>query len=182
MKRIIILGPQGSGKGTQAELLAEKLSIPALSMGQLLRDEISNKTELGLEIDGILKSGNLVSDKVAIKVLQKRLEEEDARNGYILDGYPRNAEQYQASRSLPSPTDIILIEVPREESMARLIKRAEVEQRADDKPEAMERRLEIYEEQTKPLIALYEIELPVHKIDGVGSVEEIHNRIMDKIS
>lgn len=181
MKRIIILGPQGSGKGTQAALLSEKLNIPALSMGQLLRDEIAAKTELGLEIESILDSGNLVSDEVAIRVLRGRLDAPDTANGYIIDGYPRNMEQYEASKALPEPTDVLVIEVPKEESLKRLVKRAELEGRADDTEVAINKRLEIYENQTRPLIDIYAKDSSVHRIDGLGSVEEIHNRIMEVI-
>jgi adenylate kinase len=182
MKRILIMGPQGSGKGTQAELLAKRLNIPALSMGQLLRDEIAQKTDLGMQIDGILKSGNLVSDKVAIEVLKRRLEADDAKMGYILDGYPRNMEQYEASKVLPEPTDIIVIEVPLEESLARMKKRAELEKRDDDNPEAMKKRLEIYELQTKPLINAYREITTVHEVNGIGSVDEIHENIMKLVN
>lgn len=181
-KRIFILGPQGSGKGTQANLLAEKLGIPALSMGQILRDEIASESELGKELAVILNAGNLVSDEMALRMLQGRLSKDDVANGYILDGYPRTKEQYEASKELEPPTDVLLIDVPREESMARLMKRAELEGRVDDTEEVIKHRLSLYETETEPLLALYEEAGFLKRIDGVGSVEEIHARVMEAIS
>ncbi len=173
MKRILLLGPQGSGKGTQAQLLSAHLGIPALSMGQLCRDEVASGSELGKEIETIINDGRLVPDVVALQLLKRRLEQEDARGGYILDGYPRNDAQLKAYGELKAPTDVIVISVPREESMKRLQKRAELEGRADDTPELIARRLDIYESETLPVIDRYAQEGIVRMIDGVGSVDAI---------
>jgi adenylate kinase len=181
-KRILILGPQGSGKGTQANLLSEKLGIPALSMGQILRDEIASESELGKELAVILNAGNLVSDEMALRMLKGRLSQDDVENGYILDGYPRTKEQYEASKELEPPTDVLLIDVPREESMERLKKRAELEGRVDDTEEVIKHRLDLYEKETEPLLALYEDAGLLKRIDGVGSVEDIHARVMETLS
>lgn len=181
MHKILILGPQGSGKGTQSTLLAEQLEIPALSMGQLFRDEVALGTELGKELQAVINAGNLVSDELALKILGKRFKESDAQNGYILDGYPRNKAQYEAFDTLDTPTAVLIIDVPREESLKRLMSRAEIEGRADDTPELIEKRLAIYEEQTQPVIDLYKTKGVIHEIDGIGTVEEVQERIQQAL-
>lgn len=193
------MGPQGSGKGTQAEKLAAHLGVPAFGMGQLLRDEIASGSELGEKFDVILKRGDLVSDRDAAEMLKRRLLKPDTQNGYILDGYPRNLSQY-AAFDFDTPTHVLVIDVPRDESLKRLGGRltcracnkvgsmddgikpgdrcacgGEWYQRTDDTPAAIARRLEIYENDTQPVIQKYEA-LVVH-VDGVGSVEEVAERI-----
>ena len=177
MKRIILLGPQGSGKGTQANILSERFNIPALSMGQLLRDEIAAETELGNKAASFMNDGLLVPDEVTTAVLKGRLEAEDAINGFILDGYPRFMEQYEVSKAFLNPDVVLVVNVPKEESLKRILKRAELEGRVDDTPEKIETRLTWSEEKTKPVIAEYEKQGIARMIDGVGSVEEIAARI-----
>ncbi len=177
MHKILILGPQGSGKGTQADRLAKKLNIPALSMGNLFRNEVASESKLGNQIKDILDRGELVSDEIALNVLKKRLELDDAQNGYILDGYPRNYAQYQTYKRFDMPTSVIVIEVSREESLKRIMKRAEIESRSDDTPEAIEKRLKIYEDDTRPIISHYKEDGIVHIINGVGSMDEVEDRI-----
>lgn len=178
MHKILIAGPQGSGKGTQATRLSQKLGIPALSMGQLLRDEIETGSELGKEISKIIyEDGELVSDEMALGMLKKRLEQDDAKGGYILDGYPRNVEQYNAFKEFDTPTAVILIDVPADESMKRLLKRSEIEGRADDQPQQIARRLEIYEEDTKPVLEMFKEQGVLHYIDGIGEMEEVEARV-----
>lgn len=181
-RRILILGPQGSGKGTQANLLAEELNIPALSMGQLLRDVISGGGDFGKRLQNILNAGNLVSDEDALQVLKLRLQKEDAKEGYILDGYPRNLDQLRAFDTIEAPEILLVLTVPREESIARLLKRAEIEGRADDTEEVISHRLAIYEEKTKPVIEEYEQRGIVRYVDGVGSIEEVAGRIREALS
>lgn len=181
-QRILILGPQGSGKGTQANLLAERLNIPALSMGQLLRDVIAEGGEFGQKLAGILNAGNLVSDEDALEILKLRLMKDDAKEGYILDGYPRNLEQLRAFDTIESPEVLLVLTVPREESIARLLKRAEIEGRADDTKEVISHRLAVYEEKTKPVIEEYEKRGIVKYIDGVGSIEEVASRIQEALA
>jgi len=182
MHKILILGPQGSGKGTQANILSEKLGIPALSMGGLLRDEASSGSEMGNEIGAFQARGELVPDDVALKVLKKRLEESDAENGYILDGYPRNMAQYETYHGFDTPTDIVLITVPKEVSIERTMKRGALEGRNDDTRELIERRLDIYENDTRPVVEVYRNEgVSVHDIDGMGTIEEISQRVNDSL-
>ena len=200
MYKLLIMGPQGSGKGTQAEKLSTHLGVPAFGMGQLLRDEIASGSELGQKFDAILKRGDLVSDTDAAQMLKRRLQKPDTQDGYILDGYPRNLSQY-AAFNFDTPTHVVVIDVPREESLKRLGGRltcracgkvaamsngirpddrcacgGEWYQRDDDTPAAIERRLEIYEKDTSPVIEKYGG--LVRHIDGLGSLEEVFARIV----
>ncbi len=177
MHRILIVGPQGSGKGTQAKILADKLGVPALSMGELLRDEVAKTSDVGRRIKDLLNVGSLVPDDLARDVFKSRIEKEDAQRGFIIDSYPRNMAQYEAAKSVFEPTTILLIEVPREESMVRIQKRAKIEGRSDDTPEAIKRRLSVYDKETMPMIEEYEKQGLVRRINGVGTVEEIASRI-----
>lgn len=204
MHRILLMGPQGSGKGTQAKLLSEKLAIPAFAMGQLLRDEIAAHTELGQKVESIMNAGNLVSDQDAADVLKARLSKPDTANGFVLDGYPRNAAQY-AVAGFVEPTHVIVIDIPREESLKRLGGRLTCDTcgsvfstadghkegeacacggtlmtRDDDTPEAIGKRLDIYTNDTEPIIKEYG-DL-VHRIDGLGGVEDIQKRILEVLN
>lgn len=181
--RILILGPQGSGKGTQAKMLSARLHIPALSMGQLLRDEVSSGSDLGKDIDEIIhKQGKLVPDHVALEVLKRRLSQPDMKNGYVLDGYPRNLAQYQVFQELEPPTHVMLIEVPEAESLARMQKRAKVEARADDTPEIIRTRLQVYENETKPVIEEYRRVGVLHEVSGMGEIEEVSQAIAQALN
>jgi adenylate kinase len=198
--KILLMGPQGSGKGTQAEMLSGHLGIPAFGMGQLLRDEIASGTELGQKFDTILKRGDLVSDTDAADMLKRRLQKSDTQGGYILDGYPRNLAQ-EAAFNFDIPTHVIVITVSREESLKRLGGRltcaacgkvsamnhgvkpgdrcacgGEWYQRNDDTPAAIQRRLQIYEKETSPVIHKYGN--LVRHVDGMGSVDEVFERII----
>lgn len=177
MRKILILGPQGSGKGTQAVRLSQKLNIPAISMGELLRDEVASGSELAQTISSYIDQGQLVPDDLALEVLKQRLNKEDAAKGYILDGYPRNLEQYAVFEVYDQPTAVLIIDVPREESVRRLLHRAEVEGRKDDTLEVIKERLRIYHEETEPVIEKYAESGIVYNIDGVGTMEEVEERI-----
>ncbi len=177
MNKILILGPQGCGKGTQAALLAQKLSIPQLSMGQLLRETAKGTGPLADEIRALQKAGNLVPDKIAIQVLDARLTQSDTERGYILDGFPRNQEQFEAFEKYATPSIVLVIEVPPEVSLPRLMQRAELEHRVDDTPEIIQKRLKIYAEETRPIIRNYENRGLVRFVDGVGTIEEVAKRV-----
>lgn len=177
MHKILILGPQGCGKGTQAALLSKKLSVPQLSMGQLLRETARGTGELADEIRAIQKAGNLVPDKIAILVLDQRLQRSDTKRGYILDGFPRNEEQFKAFEIYATPTMVLVIDIPPEISLPRLMKRAELEHRVDDTPEIIQKRLKIYAEDTQPIIRQYADRGLVRTVNGVGTVEEVEQRI-----
>ncbi len=194
-----MMGPQGSGKGTQAEILSRELGIPAFGMGQLIRDEINSKSDFGNKLNAIVLSGELIQDNDAADLLKLRLAKSDVARGYILDGYPRNRDQYDRF-TFDQPTHVMVIDIPREESLKRLGGRmtcrvcgkvgsindglkvgdrcvcgGEWYQRADDTSEAITRRLEIYEHDTQPVIEKYA--QIVHRVNGVGTVEEVAHRI-----
>lgn len=177
MHKILMLGPQGCGKGTQALRLSDKLGVPELSMGHLLREAAEKGGIFAEKIASIMRSGELVSDTDALTVLKERLAQADVADGYILDGYPRNEAQFQAFDEFDQPTAVVVINVPRDISIARLRGRAESEGRVDDTPAVISRRLEIYEENTKPMIEHYRSRGIVHEIDGVGSIDEVAERI-----
>jgi len=202
MKKILLIGPQGSGKGTQAQRLSSILNIPALAMGQLLREEVTKESPIGLEVKAILDRGELVSDTVAAKVLEARLKEDDAQNGYILDGYPRNMDQYNTF-TFSEPTAVVVIDLPRKMSMDRLSGRLTCNKcgrvasrfdgfkesdlcecrgvlvtRSDDTPEAIDRRLDIYTQDTTPVLEAYESRGLLRRVDGVGTITEVGDRIL----
>jgi len=180
--RLLIVGPQGSGKGTQGVRIAEALQIPVVSTGDIFRAHIKGGTELGLKVKAITDAGELVPDAVTSEIVRDRLSQDDAQAGFLLDGYPRNTAQvghldeFLAGRG-ESLDAVILLEVPRAESLARLTLRAEQEGRSDDTEEAIAKRLDIYESETAPIIDIYEQRGIVDRIDGVGSLDEITERI-----
>ncbi len=180
--RIVILGAPGSGKGTQAKLLSEELNIPHISTGELLRSAVSAGTELGIQVKEIMSSGQLVSDDIMLGLIEERLGREDARDGFLLDGYPRNLVQAEALDELLARMGIpveeaIDIAVDNEQIIERISKRAELEDRSDDTEEVVRRRLQIYAEQTAPVSAHYSKHGVLTQVLGVGSIEEVYSRI-----
>jgi adenylate kinases len=158
--KILLLGPQGSGKGTQAKRLAEEYGLAHVSTGDILREEIEAGTELGKEVEPILASGGLVPDATMIRLIRECLQQDDAQNGFVLDGFPRTQPQAEALdkmlREIERPLTVVFaLDISDESSKERLLKRAEREGREDDTPEVIERRLRTYREQTEPLIEHY---------------------------
>ena len=180
--RLLIVGPQGSGKGTQGVLVAEAFGIPVVSTGDIFRANIKQGTELGLKVKAITDAGDLVPDEVTSEIVRDRLSQEDAQGGFLLDGYPRNTTQvghldaFLAERG-ESLDAVILLDVPRDESIARIAKRAEEQGRSDDTEEAIAKRLDIYESETAPIVDVYAERGIVDRIDGVGTLDEITARI-----
>jgi len=180
--RLILLGPPGAGKGTQAEKIVAKLGIPQISTGDMLRQAREEKTALGLKAESFMKSGALVPDEVVVGIVQERLNREDCRLGYILDGFPRSVTQAEAldatlaglSQGL---TAVISLTVPEEELMTRLLAR----KREDDNEEVIKERLKVYKQQTQPLIDYYRSRELVKEIDGLGTIDEIFDRILDAL-
>lgn len=182
MTRLLIVGPQGSGKGTQGALVAEAYGIPVVSTGDIFRANIKNDTPLGQKVKAITSSGALVPDEVTSEIVRDRLAEDDARQGFLLDGYPRNQTQVAHLDEFLAGRDealdaVILLEVPREVSIERLTLRAAKEGREDDTVEVIATRLDIYEKETAPIIDLYSQNGIVDRIDGTGDLEEITGRI-----
>lgn len=181
--RLLIVGPQGSGKGTQGVRIAETFGIPVVSTGDIFRANIKGGTELGQKVTAILDRGDLVPDELTGEIVRDRLAQDDAARGFLLDGYPRNAaqvghlEEFLAGRG-ESLDAVILLDVPREESISRLSLRAVEQGRSDDTEEAIAHRLDIYERETAPIIDVYSEKGIVDRIDGVGSLDEITERIV----
>ena len=180
--RLLIVGPQGSGKGTQGVRIAESYGIPVVSTGDIFRANIKEGTPLGQQVTAILDKGDLVPDELTSEIVRDRLSQEDAANGFLLDGYPRNTaqvahlESFLAGRG-ESIDAVILLDVPREESLERLTLRATEQGRSDDTPEAIGHRLDIYERETAPIIEVYGAKGIVDRIDGTGALDDVTERI-----
>lgn len=216
--RIILLGGPGAGKGTQAGFITEKFGIPQISTGDMLRAHVKAGTELGQAAKKIMDEGGLVSDDIIMGMIKERIQEEDCQNGYLFDGFPRTIPQAEALKEAGIPVDhVVEIAVDDDEIIRRMSGRRvhlpsgrtyhiefnpprvegkddetgeDLIQRDDDKPETVKKRLDVYHEQTEPLIAYYskwaasgEEGAPAyHKIPGVGSVEDIRNAIFQALS
>lgn len=183
MNRLLIIGPPGAGKGTQAVKIAEKLNIPAISTGDIFRKNIKEETELGKEAKSYIDSGNLVPDSVTNRMVRSRLAEADAAEGFLLDGYPRNPAQVTELDTILSDMGqqvdkVLLLVADNDELVQRLLARAAKEGRSDDNEEVIRHRLKVYAEETQPLISLYSQRGLVTEIDGLGEIEEVTSRIM----
>ncbi|WP_338750541.1 adenylate kinase [Janibacter alittae] len=181
--RLIILGPPGAGKGTQASLIAEHYEIPAISTGDIFRANIKNETELGQQVKEILASGGYVSDDITNAIVADRLQEEDATAGFLLDGYPRTTAQVAALDKVLAQSGLALdrvleLVVDDEIVVDRLLKRAEVEGRSDDSEEVIRERMALYHRETEPLSSAYEQRGLLVTVDGVGEVDEVAQRIV----
>ncbi|HIY86360.1 MAG TPA: adenylate kinase [Candidatus Yaniella excrementavium] len=186
MTRLLIMGPPGSGKGTQAVRIADKMAIPAISTGDIFRYNVKELTELGKEAKTYIDSGNFVPDDVTNRMVADRLNHSDVANGFLLDGYPRTSGQVAALSEMlqeqgTSLTAVLVLEVPDEEIVERLLARAETEGRSDDTEEVIKRRLELYHQETSDLIEEY-IELGiVGRVDGTGAIDDITERLLQTI-
>ncbi len=184
--RLVLLGAPGSGKGTQAARLKEHLQVPHISTGDLLRAEVAAGTPLGLEAKAIMARGDLVSDDILLGMLEERFSREDTRAGFILYGYPRNLSQAAALDALLKKLGVqfdaaVQLEVDNEQIIERLAGRAQAEGRADDSPESVRHRLDVYDRQTAPVIAFYREHDQLTVVDGVGSLDEVFARIVKAI-
>jgi adenylate kinase len=180
--RFLIVGPQGSGKGTQGVLVAEAFGIPSVSTGDVFRANISGGTELGERVKSIVEAGDLVPDELTSELVRDRLSQPDAAGGFLLDGYPRNQGQLddldEFLRSRGESLDVVIeLVVPRDESIRRLHQRAIDQGRTDDTEEVIANRLAIYERETAPILGIYRDRGVVAEIDGVGSLDEVTSRI-----
>ena len=183
MTSLILIGPPGAGKGTQAELITKRLGIPHISTGAIFRANAAAGTALGLKAQEFMSRGEYVPDEVTNAMVRNRLGEPDTAGGYLLDGYPRTLEQVgeldiilaDLGRSLDA---VVEITADPAEVTTSLLARAAKEGRADDTEEVITRRLEVYAEQTAPIIAVYDQRGLVRKVDGLGTVDEVHERIV----
>lgn len=186
MLNIVLFGPPGSGKGTQAEKLIEKYKLIHISTGDLLRSEVAQKTALGVEAKKIMDSGELVPDEIVIGMIRKKLEEHKDGPGFIFDGFPRTVEQARELRKALTDYDervtiVVSLQVPREELVKRLIKRGQDSGRSDDNEATINNRIDVYDRQTVPVTYYYE---KMHKhipVDGIGTVEQIFKRIVKEV-
>lgn len=181
--RLLIIGPQGSGKGTQGERIAETFRIPAVSTGDVFRANVKEGTPLGLQVKAIIDAGDLVPDELTSAIVRDRLAQDDAAGGFLLDGYPRNLAQLGALDAFlderdESLTAVVELSVPREESIRRIALRAVEQGRADDNEESIAKRLAIYESETAPLLEVYRERGIVDAVDGVGTLDEVFERIV----
>ncbi len=184
--RLVLLGAPGSGKGTQAARLKEHLQVPHISTGDLLRAEVAAGSKLGLEAKEVMASGNLVSDEILLGMLEDRFSRPDTRDGFILDGYPRNLAQADALDKLLTrirqPMDYaVQLEVPTDLLVERIAGRAKAEGRADDSPESVRTRLKVYDDQTAPVIEFYRQHGQLTVVDGVGGLDDVFNRIIEAL-
>lgn len=185
--RLVLLGAPGSGKGTQAARLKEYLQVPHISTGDLLRAEVAAGSPLGLQAKEVMARGELVSDDILLGMLRERFSRDDTKAGFILDGYPRNLAQAAALDellgSLGQKFDAaIQLAVDNEQIIERLAGRAKAEGRADDNPESVRKRLEVYDAQTAPVIEFYRQHGQLTVVDGVGSLDEVFQRIIEAIA
>ena len=175
--RLLFVGPPGSGKGTQAVRVAERLGIPHISTGEMFRRHVSEGTALGKQVKALMEAGEYVPDEVTGEMLAERLSHSDTAGGFILDGFPRTLPQAELLDGLlrDSPLDgVVSLEVDSDELMGRMLDRG----RADDTPDTIRRRLEVYEGQTAPLLDFYGARALIQPVKGSGAIDEITGRIM----
>jgi len=206
--KIVLLGPQASGKGTQGKLLSEMFNVVRISTGEMFRAEISKKTKLGNEIQELISSGTLISNEITSELLKKRLGEMDCRNGFILDGYPRNIKQVKFLENVTNVDFAVEINISNQEAQKRIENRrvcencgksydlilfppkkknicdkcqGKIVKRSDDYPEAIKKRLSIYREEVRPIVKFYKKKNILIKINGVNTVEKIFDDIKNKM-
>jgi adenylate kinase len=180
--RLIILGPPGAGKGTQASRIAEHFGIPAISTGDIFRANIKHETELGLQVKEILASGGYVSDEITNAIVEDRLGQDDCARGFLLDGYPRTLAQVEALDAVLAASGgaldhVLELTVEDDVVVGRLLKRAEIEGRSDDTEEVIRERMAIYHRETRPLSDTYRSRGLLVEVDGDGAVDDVTERI-----
>jgi adenylate kinase len=184
--RLIMMGPPGAGKGTQAKFVAEHFGIPAISTGDIFRANVSKGTPLGIKAKGFMDAGDYVPDEVTNLMVRDRIDEPDAAPGFLLDGYPRTLAQVEELDGMIKFTGhtldaVVVLTVDPDEIVQRLLQRAQVEGRADDTEDVIRRRQEMYAEQTEPLIEVYRDRGILIEVDGMGEVSDVTARIFDAL-
>ena len=182
MTVVILLGPPGAGKGTQAARIAQRLSIPAISTGDIFRANMAEGTEIGQQAKAYMDRGEFVPDSVTNTMVRARLAAPDTADGFLLDGYPRSVEQAHTLRDmlldLGKQIDVVVeIQVDEDEVVARMLKRAQEQHRSDDTEPVMRRRLEVYRQQTEPVATYYVDQDLLEAVDGKGTIDEVTARI-----
>ena len=186
MIRLLLIGAPGAGKGTQAEKLSAAYKIPAISTGDIFRHNVKNETELGKQAKAFMDRGEYVPDSLTNDLVRDRLSQADAKDGFLLDGYPRTAEQVveldSILESAGTKLDVVVqLTADTDEVVRRLLNRAIEQGRADDTEDVIRRRLEVYEEQTAPLTSVYATRGLLVTVDGLGEVEEVTGRILEAL-
>ncbi|PPE75926.1 adenylate kinase [Solimonas fluminis] len=182
--RLVLLGAPGSGKGTQGEKLVAHFGIPKISTGDALRAAVKAGTELGKKAKATMDAGGLVANEIVIGIVEERLGQPDAQKGFILDGFPRNTAQAEVLDGMlkrlgqPGIDKAVHLHVTDEEIVKRLLDRAQKEGREDDKEDVIRKRIEVYNAETRPLLDYYSKQGKVVTVEGIGSLEEIFNRIL----
>jgi adenylate kinase len=186
MMKLLLIGPPGAGKGTQASRLSEVFGIPAISTGDIFRENVKNETPLGVEAKSYMDKGEYVPDELTNKLVRDRLKNPDCGNGFLLDGYPRTADQVEELDSILKETNskldaVVQLTADSEEVVRRLAKRAIDQGRSDDTEDVLRNRLSVYEEQTAPLISVYESRGLLVRVDGLGEIAEVTQRITEAL-
>ena len=184
--KLLLIGPPGAGKGTQASKLSEVFGIPAISTGDIFRENVKYQTPLGIEAKSYMDSGEYVPDELTNKLVRDRLQNPDCVNGFLLDGYPRTADQVQELDSILTETKskldaVVQLTADTDEVVRRLAKRAIDQGRSDDTEDVLRNRLHVYEEQTAPLISVYESRGLLVKVDGLGEIADVTRRITEAL-
>jgi adenylate kinase len=183
---VLLLGPQGSGKGTQAKRISETHGLPHIATGDILRAAMAEGTELGRKVKPIYDSGQLVPDDLMIGIIRERLAEDDTEHGFILDGFPRTLAQAEALdhmlREIGKELSVVFVlQLPEAVTVERLLKRAQIEGRKDDTPEAIAKRLELYRRETEPLVEWYRARSNVAPIHAERSIDEVFEEIQQAL-
>jgi adenylate kinase len=184
--RLIIMGPPGAGKGTQAKVIADRLAIPAVSTGDIFRENVAQQTELGLEAKRYMDAGDYVPDEVTNAMVHDRITQSDAGDGFLLDGYPRTVAQVAELDSMLNTSGhaldaVIVLTVDKDEVVERLLRRARDEGRSDDTEKVIRHRQDVYTEQTAPLIEVYDERGLLVRVDGMGDVADVSARVVDAL-
>jgi len=184
--RLILMGPPGAGKGTQAKVVSGRLGVPAVSTGDIFRANVSDGTPLGVEAKRYMDAGDYVPDEVTNGMVRDRLAQADAAGGFLLDGYPRTVAQVEELDSMladagTSLDAVVVLTVDDEELIQRLLHRAETEGRTDDTEDVIRHRQEVYNQQTAPLLAVYADRGMLVEVDGMGAVDEVSERIFSAL-
>lgn len=187
--RIVLLGPPGAGKGTQAALIVQRFGIPHISTGEMLREQVASKTALGLKVQAIMDAGDLVTDEIIMDIVADRLSRSDCQKGFLLDGIPRTVNQAEMLTAILTKTNtpitrVVQITVPQEVIVDRIKKRGDVAggARADDSAEVAVRRYQVYVTQTAPVATYYRAQGCLVEVNGVGAVEEVFERVCSSLA
>ena len=184
--RVIIMGPPGAGKGTQAKRVAARLNVPAISTGEIFRENVTSESELGRKAKSYMEAGDYVPDEITNAMVRDRIAQPDAADGFLLDGYPRTVAQVAELDLMVQDSGheidaVLVLTVRQDEVVGRLLQRAQDEGRVDDTEEVIRHRQKVYADQTAPLIEVYDERGLLVEVDGMGRVEDVTSRIFDAL-